>query len=126
MVALVLPGMDGTGQLLGRFLEALGPEVRAIVVSYPIAQALDYSQLEACARKMLPSDQPFVLSGESFSGPIAVSIAASSPNGLRGLVLCCSFVKNPRPEFGPLKSLVQRPVNGVVIRHGQHVDWASC
>ena len=102
MIALVLlPGMDGTGQLFGRFLEALGPEVRAIVIAYPPAQNLDYSQLEAFVRSKLPSDQPFVILGESFSGPIAVSIAASPPDGLRGIVLCCSFVRNPRPAGSP-------------------------
>jgi len=106
MVALVLlPGMDGTGQLFDDFLEALGPEVQAIVVSYPPDQVLDYAQLEAFARSRLPSEQPFVLLGESFSGPIVVSIAASAPSGLRGLVLCCSFVKNPRPALGWLRAL---------------------
>jgi pimeloyl-[acyl-carrier protein] methyl ester esterase len=107
MVALVLlPGMDGTGELFSGFLEALGSEVDASVVSYPPAQVLDYSQLEAFVRYRLPSDGSFVLLGESFSGPIAVSIASSPPHGLRGLVLCCSFVKNPRPGFGALKGLV--------------------
>ncbi len=106
MVALfLLPGMDGTGQLFSSFLEALGPEVQTIVVSYPPDQALEYPQLEAFARSWLPSGQPFVLLGESFSGPIAVSIAASAPRGLRGLVLCCSFVKNPRSVLGLLKVL---------------------
>lgn len=106
MIALVLlPGMDGTGKLFGRFIEALGPEVKAVVVSYPSDQALDYSQLEAIARARLPTGQPFVLVGESFSGPIAVSIAASAPSGLRGLVLCCSFVKNPRPALGLVRAL---------------------
>jgi pimeloyl-[acyl-carrier protein] methyl ester esterase len=37
-----------------------------------------------------------VLVGESFSGPVAVSIAAARPPGLRGLVLVGSFVTSPR------------------------------
>lgn len=101
--------MDGTGQLFTDFREALGPEVRTIVVSYPPEQALDYTELEAFARSRLPSDRSFVILGESFSGPIAVSIAASGASGLRGLILCCSFVKNPRPALGLL-----RPVIGAV------------
>lgn len=107
MVALVLlPGMDGTGELLSAFLEALDPELQPIVVSYPPDQPLDYSQLESIVRSWLPSDQPFVLLGESFSGPIAISIAVSAPRGLRGLILCCSFARNPRPIFGVLRSIV--------------------
>lgn len=107
MVALVLlPGMDGTGELFSEFLEALDPGLQPIVVSYPPDKPLDYSQLESIVRSRLPSDQPFVLLGESFSGPIAISIAASAPRGLRGLVLCCSFARNPRPIFGFLRSVV--------------------
>jgi pimeloyl-[acyl-carrier protein] methyl ester esterase len=40
--------------------------------------------------------EPYILVGESFSGPIAVSIAATNPRGLRGLVLVGSFVETPR------------------------------
>lgn len=59
------------------------------------------------ARAALPSDEPFVLVGESFSGPIAISLAASSLPQLKGLVLCCTFVRNPRPLFSGLHRLVQ-------------------
>ena len=98
--------MDGTGQLFGEFVKALGPDVESTIVTYPGDVPLDYKQLETLARERLPTDRPFVLLGESFSGPIAVSIAASAPVALRGVVLCCSFVKNPRPWLGMLKALV--------------------
>jgi pimeloyl-ACP methyl ester carboxylesterase len=99
MIALVLlPGMDGTGQLFDDLVAALGPGVETVVVSYPPDPALDYAQLEIIARSNLPPYQPFVLLGESFSGPIAVSIAASAPQNLRGLILCCSLsgIHGPR------------------------------
>ena len=41
-----------------------------------------------------------MLLGESFSGPIAAAIAAAPPPGLRGLILCATFLRNPRPELG--------------------------
>lgn len=44
---------------------------------------------------------------ESFSGPIAISIAASPPPGLCGLILTCSFARNPHPILAPLRPLVQ-------------------
>lgn len=107
MVALVLlPGMDGTGALFAEFVVSLGAEVEPVVVSYPPDRPLSYDKLESLARSYLPTDRPFVLLGESFSGPIAISIAASSPPGLRALILCCSFARNPRPAFGALRSLV--------------------
>ena len=59
------------------------------------------------ARAALPTEGPFVILGESFSGPIAVSLAASCSSQLKGLVLCCTFVRNPRPLFSSLQSLVR-------------------
>lgn len=107
MVALVLlPGLDGTGLLLAEFAAAFGPEVKVILVSYPTDTPLGYSELETVARSCLPQDQPFYLLAESFSGPIGISIAASSPPGLLGLVLCCSFARNPVPMLAFLRPFV--------------------
>ena len=118
MVTLVLlPGMDGTGLLFSEFIDALGPEVESIVVSYPTDQPQSYSDLETIARSFLPVNKPFVLLGESFSGPIAISIAASCPQGLVGLILCCSFARNPLPWLGGFRSVLQLlPIKLVPIR----------
>ncbi len=107
MVTLVLlPGMDGTGELFEPFIAALGGEFTVKVVRYPTDEPLGYAELEAFARAAVPTEGPFVLVGESFSGPIAVALAASASQQLKGLVLCCTFVRNPRPLFNVLRSLV--------------------
>ncbi|WP_082559681.1 alpha/beta fold hydrolase [Lysobacter sp. Root559] len=97
MRCLLLPGMDGTGALLSDFAAALAPQFRPEVVAYPRDAAWGYDPLTDYVRARLPRDQPFVLLGESFSGPIAIRIAASRPDGLRGLVLCASFARAPSP-----------------------------
>src|SRR5262245_59360933 len=103
MAALVLlPGMDGTSKLREEFVAALRPTIEATVVSYPNDQVLGYPKLEALVRSALPADRPYILLGESFSGPIAIAIAASCPAGLVGLILCGSFARNPRPILGSL------------------------
>jgi pimeloyl-ACP methyl ester carboxylesterase len=98
--------MDGTGALLVDLAAALGTEFDVIVVSYPSDQALDYAALEDIARARLPSSEPYVLVAESFSGPIAISIAASHPAHLMGLVLCCTFATRPRPGRRTLRLLI--------------------
>jgi pimeloyl-[acyl-carrier protein] methyl ester esterase len=109
MVAIVLlPGMDGTGAMFAGFVSSLEDEHRPIIVSYPADQPVGYRELESFARTFLPTDEPFILLGESFSGPIAISLAASKPAGLIGLVLCCTFARNPVPMLRPLKSLISR------------------
>lgn len=96
MTALVLlPGMDGTGALFEPLLAALDPRLHTIVVRYPESVSLDYAALIALARDKLPTEEEFFILGESFSGPVAVSLAAQAPRNLRGLILCASFVRSP-------------------------------
>ena len=112
-VLVLLPGLDGTGKLFAGLLRALELRVSAQVVPYPKDLPMNYDELEALVRAVLPTDRPFVLLGESFSGPIAIRIAARPPAGLVGLILCVTFASNPFPwlawarplaEFLPLKS----------------------
>ncbi|WP_198420840.1 alpha/beta fold hydrolase [Massilia atriviolacea] len=103
---VLLPGMDGSGELFAGFIAALGDRFDVIVVSYPAAPALGYAGLAGHARAQLPRDRPFVLLGESFSGPVAIALAASTPPGLIALVLCCTFARMPRPLLAPLRPLV--------------------
>jgi pimeloyl-ACP methyl ester carboxylesterase len=106
MTLVLLPGMDGTGILFESFIAALGNKFNIRVVNYPVSGALGYAELEAIAQKFLPLDEPYVILGESFSGPIAVSIASMRNQNLKALILCCTFVQNPRPGTSILRGLV--------------------
>jgi len=102
---VLLPGMDGTGTLFASFVTALGGEFKIKVVTYPTDEPLTYAELESIARDAIPAEGPLILLGESFSGPIAVSLAATHASRVKGLVLCCTFIRNPRPIFSAFKSL---------------------
>jgi pimeloyl-[acyl-carrier protein] methyl ester esterase len=104
MKLVLLPGLDGTGEMFAPWVAALG-ETRSQVISYPSDREMDYPGHVRHARARLP-DEPFVLLGESFSGPVAIDIAASAPGPLLGLILCCSFARNPLPALSPLRRLV--------------------
>ena len=97
LTLVLLPGMDSTGVFFTDFAAAMPPAFKPLVVAYPDDPSLGYSQPESLARAALPQGQPFVLLGESFSGPIAISIAASNPPGLLGVILCCTFARSPHP-----------------------------
>ena len=97
--------MDGTGLMFEPFVQAAsGFESR--VVRYP-TELTSYPDCIAFARTTLPTDQPFLLLGESFSGPVAIALGAERPAGLMGLVLCSTFVRNPRPEWAWLAPLLR-------------------
>lgn len=106
-VLVLLPGMDGTGDLFASFVQALGSTQSVQIVRYPASETLGYAELEAVAQAALPEGRPYFLLGESFSGPIAISLAASNPSQLRGLILCCTFAKNPRPGLGWVQGLAK-------------------
>jgi pimeloyl-ACP methyl ester carboxylesterase len=104
---VLLPGFDGTGRLSRYFADALPPQLTPSVIAYPPDAPESYSDLEARVRSLLPSDRAFAIVAESFSGPIAIRIAAKRPKGLVALVLVGTFVHNP-VRFAPtwMKSLV--------------------
>lgn len=102
---VLLPGLDGTGDLFAGFIAALG-ETPVRVICYPADRPMDYAQHEALVRAKLPADADYVLLAESFSGPIGIAIAASRSPRLKGLILCASFASNPLPLFSPFSRLI--------------------
>ncbi len=103
---ILLPGMDGTGTLFCDFIEALRGEFPTVVITHPPDQPLNYESLQSLAHAQLPSKGDLVVMGESFSGPVAVGLAAQHAGRVKALILCCSFATNPRPALGRWAFLV--------------------
>lgn len=104
---VLLPGMDGTGLLFAPLVEALGDGGAVQVVTYPSMPSDTYAALERVAESQLPKDGPLVLLGESFSGPIAIALAARYPQRVVGLILCCTFARTPYPRLAWLRWLAR-------------------
>jgi pimeloyl-[acyl-carrier protein] methyl ester esterase len=92
---IVLPGMDGTGDMLDAFAAALETTHNVGVVGYPRNQLLSYSELADFVAQRLPQGEPYALVAESFSGPVAALLAARKPKDLRAVVFVASFVRKP-------------------------------
>lgn len=95
MQAIILPGLDGTSGLRQAFEAKLDAPGKCI--AYPADQKLSYQALAHFVDSQLPVDEDYVLIAESFSGPVAVRIAAKAPKRLKGIVFVASFVKKPLP-----------------------------
>jgi pimeloyl-[acyl-carrier protein] methyl ester esterase len=103
--AVLLPGIDGSGRLFGPLLAAR-PRFVPEVISYPPDEVLGYDDLIELVHERLPRGR-FALVAESFSGPIAVRLAAERPRGLTALVLAATFLSRPlNPLLHPVRSLV--------------------
>jgi pimeloyl-ACP methyl ester carboxylesterase len=92
---VLLPGMDGTGELFSEFIAALPPSCETVIVRYPTERSLSYRELEGIVRATSPVSEPFILLAESFSTPLAIQCAATHPANLAGIVLCVGFAASP-------------------------------
>lgn len=88
---MLLPGLDGTGDLFDALVAAAPSGVSTQVIALPHDRARTYAEL--AAELVLPPGE-LVLVAESFSGPLAVLLAARHRR-VRRLVLCASFVTAP-------------------------------
>nr|WP_239506933.1 alpha/beta hydrolase [Stenotrophomonas maltophilia] len=94
---VMLPGLDGTGLLSAHFVDAMHSRGLSIdVLPLPAQGPQDYATMASALRLKLP-DSGFVLLAESFAGPLAIELAATSPTGLRGLILSTTFARRPVP-----------------------------
>ena len=92
---ILLPGLDGTGQLFSPFIKTLPLHLSPQVVSYPANKFLDHDALVEFVKEKVSVNEPFALLAESFSGPVALKLAAAKPRNLIALILCATFVCNP-------------------------------
>ncbi len=104
---VLLPGLDGTGRLFAPLLTELPQWLDPKVITYPADEPLPYEALLESIRATLPAG-PFFVLGESFSGPLAVLLAAAEPTRVRGVVLAASFATSP--VWLPLAALWCRSV----------------
>lgn len=92
---VLLPGLDGSAVLFGPLRRALG-ELDVRVVEYA-PQECDYAGLLARVRAVCAGLGEHVVLGWSFSGPLAIALAARPLPGLRGVILAATFARSPWP-----------------------------
>lgn len=103
---VVLPGLDGTGLLLADFVRAISAFFRVQVIAYPVDEPLSYDELMPYVQSRLP-DEPIWLIGESFSGPLALRLAAEHATRVRAVVLGASFARLDLPLKTALSSMAR-------------------
>ena len=72
---VLLPGLDGTGDFFDRVASHLARRIHRHVVRYPNDPSLGYAGYVELVRKAIGAREVFLL-GKSFSGPVAIRVAA--------------------------------------------------
>jgi pimeloyl-[acyl-carrier protein] methyl ester esterase len=105
---VLLPGLDGTGELFVDFIAALPESWTVTTVAYPSDRFLSYTDLRPLVSAAIPQSERFVLVAESFSTPVAVWYAATNPQNLVAVIICAGFVRSPvRRWSGTVKALAR-------------------
>ena len=107
---VLLPGLDGTEIFFRPLLAALPEWVKPVVVTYPTSGANQYSDLLAVVQAAVEDSKKFYVLGWSFSGPLALMLAAKEQNKVLGVILCASFIRPPLPLLSWLRFAVTPPV----------------
>lgn len=95
MRLLFLPGLDGTTELFPPVIRAVPDGVSPTIATYPTDGDQSYERLAREVATQLTPGEPYVVVAESFSGPLAVRLAATDSASFAGVVLCASFVYAP-------------------------------
>lgn len=113
MKLVLLPGLDGTGNLFAPILPFL-TAFDCYIIKLPERGKQDYPSLTKYVKQKLPCDD-FILLAESFSGPIGAALAVAGIENLRAVVFVATFLSVPRPRMLrmfrvlPLKLLTRLP-----------------
>jgi len=92
-LALLIPGLDGTGGLFYRQIEALAKSCRVIVCAYPPGGTCDLSGLTRGLGHETAGEAPHsvLVFAESFGGLVALNYVLEYPERVKRLVLVNSF-----------------------------------
>ena len=97
MRLVLLPGMDGTGELFDPLVAAL-PELDCEIIPLPDTCGQDYASITEFVRARLPQED-FVLLAESFSEPIGAALAAEGLEQMKGVIFVATFLSPPSREL---------------------------
>jgi pimeloyl-ACP methyl ester carboxylesterase len=111
---VLLPGLDGTGELFAHFVGALPEGVTARVVRYPADKPLSLSECVAIVRAAIGNDR-VILVAESFSGLVALQLLREGGVDVEKVIFVASFAAPPRPFLIWMKGLLPLFARGAAL-----------
>lgn len=123
-----LPGLHGTTDLFSPIQDALPEGTATEFIELPTSGKQDYASLAKWLHQEMASGRPRLLVAESFSGPLAIRLAAQRPDECIGIVLAASFCDAPlNPGFAilPLRPLFMVKPSRHALKHFLIGDDAS-
>jgi len=107
---VLLPGLDGTDVFFRPLLALLPRSIRAQAIVFPTPNIGGYDELFQFVREATAGISEFHVFGSSFSGPLAIRLAAAEPERVRGVILCATFVRPPKESLPRYRFAMVPPV----------------
>jgi pimeloyl-ACP methyl ester carboxylesterase len=107
---VLLPGMHGTDELFPAFVNAMPGPKHIERLNYSNRPSSTYRQLLGIIQSSVSASDPYFLLAESFSTPVAIQLAATNPNNLKGLILCAGFASSPLTGPGRIAASLLAPL----------------
>lgn len=120
MKLVLLPGMDGTGELFSDFVSNFDGET--VVISLPQSGPQEHEFLAKAIERKLPNED-YILLAESFSGGIVPELLKRNLIHLKGVIFVASFLSCPNRLFLPiakllpLQALASAPLSKVAVKY---------
>jgi len=111
---ILLPGLDGTEVFFRPLMERLPTTLLPLALNYPAAGPHGYGALLDFVREELADIPRYVVLASSFSGPLAILLAASEPRKVRGVILAATFASSPGGSLTHLRFAVRTPLVAVL------------
>lgn len=105
---LLLPGLEGSGELFDGLVAALAGRFETQVARYPTS-CTTYADVGPYVRQLIPGSRPSMIVAESFSTPLSIEIAAAFRHEIAALVLCNGFCANPLSGFESMIASLSGP-----------------
>lgn len=92
---VLMPGLDGSGALFAAFEQLVAGSWKYRSIRYPAELPSSIDAYAAHVEREIAAERSVILLAESFSGPIAIRLAARLGQRVKALVLCASFATRP-------------------------------
>ncbi len=96
---VLVPGLDGTGDLFKPFLKVLPKELNTLIIRYPKDKVLTFEEIVAVVNNQIPKNKTILILAESFAGPVVLNLLRNYKFDVKNIIFCTTFSISPRKKL---------------------------
>ena len=120
---VLVPGLDGTGELFKPLMKILPKELNTLIVKYPKDKILTFEELVAVVNEQIPKNKEIIILAESFAGPVVLNLLKNYQFDVKNIIFCSTFAISPRKRLltllkvMPLSSVFHLPIPNFILKY---------